>query len=382
VSGWRVNVGDVYRRITQHIRLEGSALDGEPADGADRTEELAHALYPLASADLVGGVHPGSIDPSNSALGRLSPKSPCASQVGVANYLSFDSDDGGMTMSEQKAGPSNAAQIEFWNSAASRAWADEHERMDRAVAKVTEALLDMAAPQPGERVLDIGCGSGTTTLELAARVAPAGHVLGADIAEQSVARARGRIADAGLRHAEVVVADVSSQPFGPNSFDLAFSRFGVMFFSDPVSAFANVRRAMKPGGRVAVAVFRAAADDLWPNSPLAAVRHLLPPISVPGPEEPGPFSWADPGRVHRILEGAGFRAVSLTPLDPLIQLGEEAAEAAQFMMLFGPLTRVVPALPAPQRDAVRSALEIFFQGHTASQGIVLPAANWVVRARV
>jgi SAM-dependent methyltransferase len=287
-----------------------------------------------------------------------------------------------MTMADQQASPSNAAQIEFWNSAASRAWADQHERMDRAVAEVTKALLDLAAPQPGERVLDIGCGSGTTVLKLAARVGPDGYVLGADIADHSVARARERIADAGLQHADAIVADVSVQPFGPNSFDLSFSRFGVMFFSDPAAAFANVRRAMKSGGRLALAVFRAAADNLWPNSPLAAVRHLLPPIPVPGADDPGPFSWADPGRVHRILEGAGFREVSLTPLDPLIQLGGSAAEAAQFMMLFGPLTRLLPALSAPQRDAVRSALEGFFEGPTTPQGVVLPAANWVVRARV
>jgi SAM-dependent methyltransferase len=288
----------------------------------------------------------------------------------------------GTMMADQQVGSSNAAQIEFWNSAASRAWADQHERMDRAVAEVTKALLDMAAPQPGERVLDIGCGSGTTVLELAARVGPHGYVLGADIADHSVARARERIAAAGVQHAEAIVADVSVQPFEPNSFDLSFSRFGVMFFSDPAAAFANVRRAMKPDGRVALAVFRAAADNLWPNSPLAAVRHLLPPIPVPGPEDPGPFSWADPVRVHRILEGAGFREISLTAVDPLGQLGGRAAEAAQFMMLFGPLTRLLPALPAPQRDAVRSALEGFFEGHTTSQGVVLPAANWLVRARV
>jgi SAM-dependent methyltransferase len=285
-------------------------------------------------------------------------------------------------MADQQAGSSNAAQIEFWNSAASRAWADQHEQMDRAVAEVTKALLDLAAPQPGERVLDIGCGSGTTVLELAARVGPDGYVLGADIADHSVARARERIAAAGVQHAEAIVADVSVQSFEPNSFDLSFSRFGVMFFSDPAAAFANVHRAMKPGGRVALAVFRAAADDLWPNSPLAAVRHLLPPIPVPGPEDPGPFSWAEPNRVHRILEGAGFREVSLTPLDPFGRLGGSAAEAAQFMMLFGPLTRLLPALSEPQRDAVRSAIEDFFEGHTTSQGVVLPAANWVVRARV
>src|SRR5437868_1126086 len=138
----------------------------------------------------------------------------------------------------------NAVQIEFWNSTASRAWADQYERMDRAVADLTKALLDMAAPQPVEHVLDIGCGSGTTVLELAARVGPGGHVLGADISDQSVARACQRIADAELRHAEVIVADVSVHPFEHHSFELAFSRFGVMFFSDPRAAFANVQRAM------------------------------------------------------------------------------------------------------------------------------------------
>src|SRR6202011_5103833 len=118
-------------------------------------------------------------------------------------------------MSDRQAVSPNAAQIEYWNSAAARAWADQHERMDRAVADLTKALLDMAAPQPGEHVLDIGCGSGTTLLELGARVGPGGNVLGADISNQSAARARQRIADAGLRHAEAIVADVSCHAFVP-----------------------------------------------------------------------------------------------------------------------------------------------------------------------
>ena len=193
-------------------------------------------------------------------------------------------------MAQHQAATSNAAQIEFWNSAASRAWADQYERMDGAVAALTRELLDLATPQPGEGVLDIGCGAGTTVLDLALRVGPGGHVLGADVSEPSVARAQQRIGVAGLRHAEAIVADVSVHPFTPNSFDLAFSRFGVMFFSDPQAAFTNVRRAMKPGGRLALAVFRAAGEKLWPNAPVQAVRHLLPSIPTPGPEEPGPFS--------------------------------------------------------------------------------------------
>ena len=157
-----------------------------------------------------------------------------------------------------------------------------------------------------------------------------------------------------------------------------------MFFSDPVAVFANVRRAMKPSGRLTLAVFRPASETLWPNAPLEPVRHLLPPIPAPGPEEPGPFSWADPARVHRILEGAGFSEVSLTPVDPVIQLAGPAgeAEAADFVMAMGPLARVLPSLSTAQRESVRATLEFYFRGHATSQGVVLPAANWVVRARV
>jgi len=286
-------------------------------------------------------------------------------------------------MADHQAATGNAAQIEFWNSAATRAWADQYARMDRAVAALTKELLDLAAPGPGERILDIGCGPGTTVLELAKRVGPGGHVLGADVSEPSVARARERIAAAGLRHAEVIVADASVHPFSPDSFELTFSRFGIMFFSDPVAAFENVRRAMKPGGRLTLAVFRPASAKLWPNAPLEAVRHLLPPIPTPGPEEPGPFSWADPARVHRILDGAGFSEVSLTPLDPVIQLAGPAgeAEAVDFVMAMGPLMRVLPGLSATEREDIRATLEVYFKAHATSQGVVLPAEIWVVRAR-
>ena len=275
----------------------------------------------------------------------------------------------------------NAAQIEFWNSEAARAWGEQHARMDLALAELTQSLLAFAAPQPGEHVLDIGCGGGTTVLELAARVGAGGCVLGVDVARPSAARARSRIAAAGLTQAEVIAADASTHPFRAAGFDLAFSRLGVMFFSDPVAAFANVRRALKPGGRLSLGVFR--ADSPFPSAATAAARHLLPPSPAAAPEEPGPFSWADPGRVHRILEGAGFREVSLTATDPMIHLAGPggAVEAADFAMTFGPITRVLAGLAAADRDAVRTTLEAFFRAQDGPQGVALPARNWVVQAR-
>lgn len=286
-------------------------------------------------------------------------------------------------MVEQAPGSLFGGGAEFWNSAATRPWAEQHERQDRALAGLAQAALNLAAPQPGERVLDIGCGAGTTVLELAARVGPSGHVLGADISRQSIARAGERITTARLRQAEAICADVASHPFEPDSFDLVFSRLGVMFFPDPTAAFANVHRAMQPTGRLAMAVFRPAGENPWPNAPLAAVRHLLPPIPPPKPDEPGMFSWGDPVRVRQILTGAGFREVSLTPVDLEYRIAGSggAAEAADFALLFGPLTRILPGLPPERHDAVRSTLEEFFQGRATSEGVALPAGFWVVRAR-
>jgi ubiquinone/menaquinone biosynthesis C-methylase UbiE len=161
-------------------------------------------------------------------------------------------------MADQQAGSPNAREVEYWNSAHTRAWADEHEAIDRLLAGLTKVALDLAAPKLGERVIDIGCGSGTTVLELAACVGPSGYVLGADVSKPSVEKGQERIAAAGAHQAEIMLCDVSTYVFPANSFDLVFSRFGVMFFADPIATLANIRKAMKPDGRLALAVFRTA----------------------------------------------------------------------------------------------------------------------------
>ena len=287
-----------------------------------------------------------------------------------------------MTAQNQYAGP-NAREAEYWNSGATRVWADRYEAIDALFAGLTQTVLDHAAPGSGEHVLDIGCGSGTTVLELAARVGSAGHVLGADFAQASVARARERIAASGLANAKVILADVSTHAFAPKQFDLVFSRFGVMFFTDPIATLSRLRSAMKPNGRLTLTVFRAAERNPWATAPIASVRHLLPPAAPPGPEDPGQFSWADPARIERILGGAGFRDVSLTPHHPAMRLAEPGGTdaATQLAMSVGPGVRATLDASAALREAVRAGLRAFFQQLDGPQGIVLPGAIWIVKAR-
>ena len=286
-------------------------------------------------------------------------------------------------MPDQQPGTPNAREVQYWNSAHTRAWADEYEAIDRLFAGLTRVALDHAAPKLGERVIDIGCGSGTTVLELATRVGPSGYVLGADVSKPSVEKAQQRIAAASLHQAEAVLCDASTHVFPANSTDLAFSRFGVMFFADPVATFANIRKAMKPDGRLALAVFRSLQENKWASATVGAVRHLLPPTTPPGPEEPGQFSWGDAARVHRILETAGFQDVSLTPHDPAMPIAGPggAAEAASFMSRVGPVARATGDASEQQRKEVRAALEAFFRSHEGPPGIVFQGAIWIVTAR-
>ena len=274
------------------------------------------------------------------------------------------------------------AQRTFWNSEATRRWVTEQARIDRLMADLTEAALAAAAPKQGERVLDVGCGTGTTVLRLAEAVGPSGRVLGVDISEQQLALARQRVAAAGANQAQLVLDDAATHHFAPETFDLGFSRFGVMFFADPVAAFRNIRGAMKRSGRLLLAVFRSGAENPWATASVAAISHLVPPSAPLGPEEPGQFSWSDPARVKRILDGAGFRNVVLTPLDLSFVMGRNAAEAAEFATFIGQGARLLHGQPDETRQAARVAFEGFFKAHEGPNGVTLPGALWLVSARV
>ena len=268
-------------------------------------------------------------------------------------------------------------QREYWNGPAADRWIQLRDPMDRSMASITGAALALAAARPGERVLDVGCGCGTTSLMLAGRVAPGGSVVGVDISVPMLEVARGRVAGAAV---EFVAADAGETRF-PSPFELLFSRFGVMFFTDPVAAFGNLRAALAPGGRMVFACWRALAENPWAFAPLAAARALLPPMEPVDPEAPGPFAFADRERLARILAAAGFAEVSIAAHDDHMLTGATVEEATEHALIIGPLARALAAAPEEVRAAVRPRVAAAVAPFATPSGVAAPAAVWLVSCR-
>jgi len=283
-------------------------------------------------------------------------------------------------MSAMKADERNADQIEFWNGPGGRHWIKLQEMWDIVLAPVAAATLARAAVQGGERVIDVGCGCGATTIELGKAVGSRGYVLGLDISAPMLARAAERL-PAGLP-VEFLQADATTHLLPSSSFDLLFSRFGVMFFAEPARAFANLRRGLKKKGRLAFACFRDSKDNPWMMVPLKAAYEHVPPLPKLGPEDPGPFSFASGERVRRILSEAGFDAIGMEPVDLTFDIaagrGLEAAVAATLEI--GPTSRAVEGQPPAVRDAVAASVKKALTPYRRGNSVPLPAAIWIVTA--
>jgi SAM-dependent methyltransferase len=276
----------------------------------------------------------------------------------------------------------NAAQIEFWNGPTGQRWTRLAKQIEDNLRPFTDALIRGLAPQPGERIVDVGCGGGDTTLALADRVQGHGIVLGVDVSRPLLQRAAARAANTPEYPVRFVEADASSFAFERGAFDALFSRFGVMFFADPAAAFANLRRALRPGGRLAFACWRDRRDNPWVTLPVAAARkHLaeLPP--APGPDEPGPFAFADPARIQRILTSAGFAAIRCEKFDPLLVYGEDTRAAADYLTQMGPIGSVLQEHPEALRRQVADTLAGMLEEKRESGPLRLAAAAWIVTAR-
>lgn len=274
----------------------------------------------------------------------------------------------------------NTDQAAYWNGPAGRRWMERQDTQDVLLAPISELLLDRSHPENGERVVDIGCGCGGTTIELAQRVAPTGYVLGMDISAPMLGRARERApADLPL---EFVLADATVHAFEPRRTDLLFSRFGVMFFADPVLSFANMRKALRVGGRLAFACWREPRNNPWMMVALQeAYKHVPRPPEV-GPDDPGPFAFANEQRVRRILAEAGFSSIAMEVCDLTLDVafGRGLEAAVSGALEVGPTSRALEGQPPEVMATVANAIRIAYAPLAKGDSIPLLASVWIVTA--
>lgn len=277
------------------------------------------------------------------------------------------------------ADAANAGMIQHWNGEGGRSWVARQQSQEPLTA-INDALFERAAVRPGEQVVDIGCGTGVTTTELLRLVGADGRILAIDASGPMLARARERLGND--PRLTLVHADATTYAFPERAFDLALSRMGVMFFAEPAKSFANIRRALRPGGRVTFACWRTLKENPWQAVPVQAILSVLPRQPQPDPEEPGGFSFGVEARVRRILGQAGFAAIALEPIDTERDLAQGGGvdHAVSAAMSAGPSMRLLRDQPQEvmraASDAVRSAL-----APLARDGrIPLAAAAWIVAA--
>ncbi|GAW42280.1 Demethylmenaquinone methyltransferase [Brevundimonas sp. SH203] len=275
-----------------------------------------------------------------------------------------------------------------WNGDNGRRWVENQDRLDRMLAAYGEALARVAAPAVGDHVLDVGCGAGATTFDMAARVGSSGRVVGLDISAPLIGRALDLAAERTAKTdgaVEFRLADAALAEFAPD-FDRIVSRFGVMFFDDPVAAFANLRRALKPDGRLVFVCWRGAAENDWTRLPMSAIRHLAS-VPPPDPEAPGPFSFGDRERVRRILERAGYADIDIRPFDSPVPFGAgDTADAAlddavDHAIRVGPLERALRGVSETVRAQALAAVRLAFAGKLRPDGVWIDGAAWIVSAR-
>jgi SAM-dependent methyltransferase len=277
----------------------------------------------------------------------------------------------------------NAQQIEYWNEVSGARWVAMSDVLDAQLSPLGEAALASAGVSSGESVLDIGCGCGQTSLQLAERVGSDGSVVGLDLSAVMLERARERATSAGLDNLELRNADAQTEPFS-GDFDLLFSRFGVMFFASPEAAFSNLLSALRPGGRLTCLTWQALNANPWMQLPLAAAaKHLPLQGPPPDPTAPGPFAFAESARVAGILTRAGFEDVAHESLERelLVGGGRPLDETVTFLAQLGPsgaaLREADDALRGRVLGEIRTALEPYQDGG----GIRMPAAAWILSAR-
>jgi ubiquinone/menaquinone biosynthesis C-methylase UbiE len=275
----------------------------------------------------------------------------------------------------------NIDQAAYWNGPAGRRWMERQDTQDVLLAPISELAFDRAHPAKGERVVDIGCGCGATTIELARRVGPTGYILGVDVSAPMLGRARERApADLPL---EFVLADATVHSFEPGRSDLLFSRFGVMFFADPAVSFANMRKALRTGGRLVFACWREPRENPWMMIALQEAYKHVPRLPEVGADDPGPFAFASEQRVRRILAEAGFSSIAIEACDVSLDVafGRGLEAAVSSALEVGPVSRALEGQPPEVMATVANAIRRVYAPLAKGDSIPLGASVWIVTAR-
>lgn len=273
----------------------------------------------------------------------------------------------------------NEDQKKFWNGPAGDGWVAGQESMDASMSFITDKLFSAANVQAGERVVDIGCGTGQTSLLAAEKVGDAGHVLGLDISEPMLAHARDRASSASQTNVAFTTGDAQVDRFEADR-TLVMSRFGVMFFEDPVAAFSNIHAHMKEGGRLCFACWQSPLANEWLLMPMQVARKHIPADSPPDPHAPGPFAFADMERVKGILEEAGWSNVRHEGFSFDFPLGQTVDGAVSGLLERGPLRSVLAEASDEIRAAVTEEVKSNVPEPKNGNPVCLEGAIWIVQA--
>ncbi|MBZ4373720.1 class I SAM-dependent methyltransferase [Corallococcus sp. AS-1-6] len=269
-------------------------------------------------------------------------------------------------------------QTNLWNGPAGHAWVENQAVIDAMFKPLEDLLVEAAAEGSARRVLDVGCGTGSTTLAVARRLGAEGLCTGIDISEPMLAAARARAEQEGTP-ARFIRANAQLHTFEPASFDMIISRFGVMFFEDPVQAFANLRHAARSGARLLAIAWRSPSENPFMTTAERAAAPLLPNLPARKPDAPGQFAFADSNRVHRILEASGWAGIDIQPIDVTCTLPEK--ELVRYLSRFGLLGRVLQEVDEKTRAQVIQTVRAAFEPFVHGAEVRYTAACWKVEAR-
>lgn len=270
--------------------------------------------------------------------------------------------------------PRNVGQLRDWDGEHGAYWAEHAETYEASLARYQPALLAAIGAQPGERVLDVGCGSGLLALDVA-RGTPGVSVVGTDLSNAQLEVGRSRVGDLPV---EFVQADAQVHDFGEAAYDVVASRTGTMFFSDGAMAFGNLARSTRPGGRLAILVWRGIGENEWLREFMGAIGRVLP-MEPPPAHAPGPFAQSDPDRVRGVLESAGWRSVAFVAHDELLWFGPDADRATTFMV--GQMAWLFAKLDPEGRRQAEANLRDVMLAHEGADGVRLGSGAWLITAR-